>query len=52
MCVCERGHKGESLFQVILSSLLRNALAFSLSDLVIAFGTVGNVASNDVLGIY
>lgn len=45
MCVCERGHEGESLFQVTLSSLLSNTLAFSLSDLVIAFVAVENVAS-------
>lgn len=50
--MCERGHEGESLFQVTLSSLLSNTLAFSLSDLVIAFVTVGDVASYDVFGSY
>lgn len=52
MCVCERGHEGESLFQVTPSSLLSHTLAFSLSDLVIVFVTVGNMASCDVFGIY
>lgn len=45
VCVCERGHEGESLFQVTLSSLLNNTLAFSLFDLVIPLVTVGNMAS-------
>lgn len=52
MCVCERGHEGESLFQVTPSSLLSHTLAFSLSDLVIVFVTVGKMASCDVFRIY
>lgn len=41
VCVCEKGHEGESLFQVTLCSLLNNTLAFSLSVLVIAFFNCG-----------